>query len=171
VTKRLLNLGIAFAFLLGGWCNVISAGLCVHKGCEISVAGQPGRAHSEHAADDSADDAAMDMGHGAQHADHSAHQKTHQDAHVEGREYIQASTASAPFHPCAYCMGQPQLPGKIEQGRKTIPSGGKNAFLSDGPGQTHFVAPFVVFNRAVTPSQHAPPSVERLHLLNQVFLI
>lgn len=172
MARKLLNVCVALALLLGCWGGVLAAAACPHVGCDAMA---------------SAPDIAV--GHGG-HADshgqnvtspeeHSCHVTSHraraaksslQVQHQISHEELQSVASKQRGQFCAHCVGRPEAPPSPRlEWQSNSAKKGVDFAAPHAIAQIETTAPVLL--RKITPAQHAPPGKSDRHLLLNVFRI
>ena len=167
MTRKLLNFGLAWLFVLGCWGGVLAAVACPHAGCETG-ASEPavgGAVGHDHAAVTSED-------HSGHNAEHGGHATEAPARNLGGLGPVGLPNIRPGGHDlgCTHCVGRPGAPSapNFEVQAKTARKAGESAAPAS-PARVE--APAAVSLREITPAQHAPPGRTVRHILLNVFRI
>ena len=165
MTRRLVNIGIVLALVLGCGGTTFAAALCPHSDC-LTAAGP-----TADSASDRAHEAAGDSHHAhSTEAVEGHHHDARTDAQPEGAPRRQASLRNSHDSSCDHCVGRRQSTPAAELKRQSnAPK--RDDRVADLPSSRPLDAPVTDFVQEITPHQGAPPGRASRHILNSVFRI
>lgn len=171
MTRKLANVCVVLALMMGCWGGVLAAVACPHMACKTAASAPAGVAsHDEHSSGHEHEAVA--------HEDHSGHVQTH-EGHAEpaaqGKSQVSTgelwSVAPEPHDPsCAHCVSRSEAPPSpcFEWQPNSVRKGGE---LAAPVAAATVTVPAAAYVREITPAQHAPPGRTDRHLLLSVFRI
>lgn len=170
MARKLFNVCIVLALVLGCSGGVLAAAACPHLGCQ-TAAREDDRAESQGGHGHEAAGPQKHSGRAASQTDGhaAANPPSCHDRQRESAEPSNAAFASPP-QSCAHCVGNREAP----------PARGfewQTSFARDNRSEAaprdfgRLLAPSVLFVREIIPATHAPPGSSARYLLLNVFRI
>lgn len=169
MARKLVNICLAWAIVLGCWGGVVAAVACPHVGCETAVtAPDHGGLHGGDVSHDAAS-AEETSAHPADHHGHSAESRPAEQAQP-GLVTSVAGDSGAHDSRCSHCVGRPDTPPSSKFERQPAPVG-KDGKVPAALASPKVAAPAASHALRIKPAQHAPPGSQDRHLLLGVFRI
>jgi hypothetical protein len=172
MARKLLNVCVALALLMGCWGSVLAAAACSHVGCD-AMASAPDIAagHGAHA-DSHGQNVTGPEGHSCHVTSHRARaaKPSLRVQHQISQDELQSVASKQREQFCAHCVGRPEAPpAPCIEWQSYSSKKGVDFAAPHAIAQFETTAP--VFLRKITPAQHAPPGKSDRHLLLNVFRI
>jgi hypothetical protein len=170
VARKIVNICVVFALMLGCWGGVLAAAVCPHVGCETTAQAPDIYATDDNHADshcqgatDSADSSTRDKAHEGHDAELTAEDQFKREEH-------QSAGSRSQDEFCAHCVDRPvDTPAPVFGHQSSSVKRGVD--FAAPLAVTQIESPVPVFLRKIAPAQHAPPGRSDRHLLLNVFRI